>query len=398
MKQWQELEVSISQVEALLETHHVEVLSPDGYVQVTDYINKGIHDEYVVVLDNDYTLRCSSGHRFETDAGWLTTQELLYNSTAKVLVDTGEFISTKSVTFSGNKVPIVDITVDHENHRYYTAGISSHNTGKSLALCHFAASSVRQGKNALYITLEMAEERIAERVDCNLLDVSMDDLYRLKKDDYVDRVKDIETATHGKFVVKEYPTASAHAGHFKSLLNELQLKKNFVPDIIYIDYLNICTSQRLKGNANANSYTVVKSIAEELRGLAVEFNVPIVTATQFTRSASTDTDSDMTGIAESFGTAASMDMIFAIMRTEELDEMGQLMIKQLKSRFNDVNYYKKFIVGVDISKFRLYNADMEATKSLSEHGRTDDDTPVFDKSTFGKRLKSDYGSAEIDFS
>lgn len=269
------------------------------------------------------------------------------------------------------------------------------NVGKSLFLCHSAAASLMQGNNVLYITMEMAEQRIAERIDCNLMNLNIDELIRIKKEDFNSKIKDIQSKHHGRFVVKEFPTGGAHVGHFRTLLDELKTKKNFIPDIIIIDYLNICNSQRLKLGGAFNSYTIIKSVAEELRGLAVEYDVPVLTATQFTRSGSTDTDSDMTDIAESFGTAATMDFIFAIVRTEELDNMGQLMIKQLKSRYNDVNYYKRFVIGIDIAKFKLYDID-NPTDGLVDVGKNDD-TPAFDKSKFGSAMKKHGDYNELNF-
>ena len=273
------------------------------------------------------------------------------------------------------------------------------NVGKSLFLCSHSADVLRQGKNVLYITLEMAEERIAERIDCNLMDVSLDELYHMKKSDFTFRMKQLNEKTHGKLVIKEYPTSAAHAGHFKNLLEDLKIKKGFIPDLVCIDYINICASQRLRGNSTANSYTIVKSIAEELRGLAVEYDVPILSATQTNRSGWQNTDVEMSDTSESAGLPMTVDFLFAMMRTEELDEMGQIMIKQLKSRFNDVNYYKRFVIGVEISKFKLYDVD-QPTKDLADTGR-EDDTPAFDKSKFGSRLKSeriDRNTGEIDFS
>lgn len=269
--------------------------------------------------------------------------------------------------------------------------------GKSLFMCHHAASIIRSGRNALYITLEMAEERIAERIDCNLMDTPIDQLIRMGKKDFVSKIDEIKEKTHGRLVIKEYPTAGAHVGHFKALLDELEMKQNFKPDMIYVDYINICTSQRYKNAGNFNSYTIVKSIAEELRGLAVEYDVPILTATQTTRSGSTDTDVDMTDTSESFGLPMTLDFFFALMRTEELDELGQVMVKQLKNRFNDINYYKRFVVGIALPKFKFYDVD-NATADLVDTGKTDDDVPVFDKSGFGKAMKQykDYG--ELDFS
>ena len=274
------------------------------------------------------------------------------------------------------------------------------NVGKSLFLCSHAADVLRMGKNVLYITLEMAEERIAERIDCNLMDITLDELYHMKKSDFTSRMQEVHAKAQGKLVIKEYPTSAAHAGHFKALLEELKLKKGFIPDLICIDYINICCSQRLKGNASANSYTIIKSIAEELRGLAVEYDVPILSATQTNRTGWQNTDVEMSDTSESAGLPMTVDFLFAMMRTEELDEMGQIMIKQLKSRYNDVNYYKRFVVGVDITKFKLHDVD-QPTKDLSDTGREDkDDGPVFDKSKFGSRMrgsKVDFDTGEINF-
>lgn len=269
------------------------------------------------------------------------------------------------------------------------------NVGKSLYLCHHAAASIKRGLNALYITLEMSEERIAERIDCNLMDVSIDELIRMKKTDFDTKMTEIQAKHHGRLIVKEFPTGGAHIGHFKSLLDELKMKKNFEPDIIYIDYINICASQRYKAGSNYNSYFAIKAIAEEMRGMAVEYDVPIFTATQATRMGSTDTDIDMTSTAESFGLPATVDFMFAIVRTEELDQMGQLMIKQLKSRYNDVNYYKRFVIGIDITKFKLYNVD-SPTADLVDTGKTDNDTPVFDKSKFGQSMKAERRELNFD--
>lgn len=240
--------------------------------------------------------------------------------------------------------------------------------GKSLFMCHVAAGAMVQGKNALYITLEMAEEKIAERIDANLLNVTLDDLIDLPKDLYDKKVAKVREKTTGKLIIKEYPTASASATHFRTLLNELNLKRSFVPDIIFIDYLNICCSSRIKAGANINSYTYVKSIAEELRGLAVEYNVPIVSATQTTRSGFTSSDPGLEDTSESFGLPATADLMFALISSEELEEMGQIMVKQLKNRYNDPGYYKRFTVGVDRSKMKLYDVEQSAQQGLADAG------------------------------
>ena len=253
--------------------------------------------------------------------------------------------------------------------------------GKSLFMCHMAASTLMQGKNVLYITLEMAEERIAERIDANLMNITMDDLHELPKKMFTDRVAKIQQKTNGKLIIKEYPTASAHSGHFRALLKELALKKSFHPDIIFIDYLNICASSRMKGMGGAiNSYNYVKAIAEELRGLAVEYDVPVFSATQTTRSGYSNSDVGLEDTSESFGLPATADLMFALISTEELEGLGQIMVKQLKNRYNDPTFNKRFVVGVDRAKMRLYDVD-ESEQELT------DDTPVFDKSTMSDRFK-----------
>lgn len=261
--------------------------------------------------------------------------------------------------------------------------------GKSLFMCHVAASTLLQNKNVLYITMEMAEERIAERIDANLLNLSMDELKIVEKDIFSNRLEKLKTKTQGKLIVKEYPTASAHAGHFRSLIDELKIKRDFTPDIIIIDYLNICSSQRLRQGANVNSYTYIKSIAEELRGLAVEFNLPILSATQTTRSGYANTDVNLTDTSESFGLPATVDFMFALIATEELEQLNQIMVKQLKNRYNDPNYYKRFIVGVDRSKMKLYDVEISAQKDISDSGQDKDDGPLFDKTIIGKKIKAE---------
>jgi archaellum biogenesis ATPase FlaH len=243
--------------------------------------------------------------------------------------------------------------------------------GKSLFMCHCAASSLSQGRNVLYITLEMAEERIAERIDANLLNIPLDQLDTISKDMLVSKVAAIAQKTHGKLIIKEYPTAQANTNHFRALLNELKLKKNFTPEIIFIDYLNICASSRMKGMGGAiNSYSYIKAIAEEVRGLAVEFDVPIVSATQTTRSGYSSSDPGLEDTSESFGLPATADLMFAMISTDELQSLNQIMIKQLKSRYNDPNHYKRFVVGVDKSRMRLYDVDQSQQENIV------DDTPV----------------------
>ena len=259
--------------------------------------------------------------------------------------------------------------------------------GKSLFMCHFASSVLLQGKNVLYITMEMAEEKISERIDANLLNLGMDEIKVVDHDIFSKRINKIKDHNKGKLIVKEYPTGGAHAGHFRALLEELSLKKGFKPDIIFVDYLNICASQRLRMGANVNTYSYIKSIAEELRGLAVEYNCPIVSATQTTRGGYNNTDVGLEDTSESFGLPATADLMFAIIASEELDNMGQCMIKQLKNRYSDPNYYKRFVGGVDKNKMRLYNVEASAQTNIMDSGQEEKDIgAVFDKTEAGERL------------
>ena len=250
--------------------------------------------------------------------------------------------------------------------------------GKSLFMCHCASSCLSQGKNVLYITLEMAEEKIAERIDANLLGINIKELADIPKSLFETKIGKVAKKTQGTLIIKEYPTASAHAGHFKSLLSELSIKKGFAPDIIFVDYLNICSSSRYKGTI-VNSYTFVKAIAEELRGLAVEANLPIVSATQTTRSGYGSTDIDLTDTSESFGLPATADLMFALISTEELEEINQIMIKQLKNRYNDPTINKRFVIGIDRSKMRLYNVEVSAQDNIIDSGKDNDLAESLDK-------------------
>ncbi len=288
--------------------------------------------------------------------------------------------------------------------------IAGTGVGKSLFMCHMASSCLSQGNNVLYITLEMAEEKIAERIDANLMNITLDDLKQLPKDLYERKVTSIKRITNGKLIVKEYPTAAANTNHFRNLLSELKLKRQFVPQIIFVDYLNICSSARLKQGANVNSYTFIKSIAEELRGMAVEYDVPIVSATQTTRSGFTSTDVGLEDTSESFGLPATADLMFAIISTEELEGLGQILVKQLKNRYNDPTSTKRFVIGIDRAKMKLYDLEESAQDDLIDRmsekkgkkkfnpGYGDqDDEPAFDKATGGKmKFKKEF--EEFNFS
>jgi len=254
--------------------------------------------------------------------------------------------------------------------------------GKSLFMCHCAAAAISQGLNVLYITMEMAEERIAERIDANQLNLTMDELRTIGKEDYERKFSVLKNKTNGKLIIKEYPTASESALHFRALLNDLALKKTFKPDIIFIDYLNICASARIKPGGNVNSYTYIKSIAEELRGLAVEHNVPVVSATQTTRSGYSNSDVGLEDTSESFGLPATADFMFALVSNEELEALNQILVKQLKNRYGDPNDYKRFVVGIDRSKMRLYDAEQSAQADLIDSGQDIPDKPL---NSFGNR-------------
>lgn len=281
-----------------------------------------------------------------------------------------------------NKIPFGleyfnKITSGGISEKTLTVILAGTGVGKSLFMCDMASSAFMMGKNVLYITLEMAEERIAERIDSNLLNIPIIEMRKISEENFNKKISAVKSRTNGKLVVKEYPTASANTNHFRSLINELQMKKNFVPDIIFIDYLNICTSARLKVGSNVNSYTFIKAIAEEIRGLAVECSIPIVTATQTTRSGYSNSDIGLEDTSESFGLPATADLMFALISTEELEALNQIMVKQLKNRYNDPTTYRKFVVGIDRSRMKLYDVDQSA-QTLVDSGQDEDEdeTPL----------------------
>ena len=291
------------------------------------------------------------------------------------------------------------IPFDLEKFNYITKGglpnktlnvaLAGTGVGKSLFMCHMASACLLQSKNVLYITLEMSEEKIAERIDANCLNLSIKDIVDIPQVMFKSKISDLQKKTTGKIIVKEYPTASAHAGHFRSLLNELKLKKSFIPDIIFVDYLNICASSRYKGHI-VNSYTYVKAIAEELRGLAVEFDLPIVSATQTTRAGFGSSDPDLTDTSESFGLPATADLMFALISSEELEPLNQIQVKQLKNRYNDPTMHKRFVIGIDRSKMRLYDCNQDEGGELIDTGKQEDDT----KASF-ESMKNKFASLQF---
>jgi len=266
--------------------------------------------------------------------------------------------------------------------------MSGTGVGKTLFMCHVAANCLSQGKNVLYITLEMAEERIAERIDANLMNISMEDLHDLPKQMFDSKIEKIVKATSGQLIVKEYPTASAHTSHFRGLIKELAIKKSFRPDIIFVDYLNICASSRFKGAISVNSYMYIKSIAEELRGLAVETNVPIMSATQTNRGAFNSSDVGLEDVSESFGLPATADFMFALISNEELDELNQIAVKQLKNRYNDLTINKRFVIGIDRAKMRLSDVKLTEQSDVVDSGQQEEFAElVFDNTDFGEGWK-----------
>lgn len=262
------------------------------------------------------------------------------------------------------------ITKDGLPKKTLNVALAGTGVGKSLFMCHVAAACLNQGKNVLYITLELAEEEVAKRIDANLMNVSFEDLMALSKEMYEKKALSVKSKTNGKLIIKEYPTAGASTIHFKALLNELSLKKSFKPDIIFVDYLNICMSSRVKPGGGVNSYTYIKSIAEELRGLAVEYEVPLVSATQTTRSGYSNSDVDLTDTSESFGLPATADFMFALISTEQLEELGQLMVKQLKNRYNDPTMNKRFVIGIDRAKMKLFDVENSAQFDIVDSGQS----------------------------
>ena len=377
-------DVKISDIENLmLAGYEVEVDSPDGWVGVNDYVYKGYFEEYVLITENNKKVYCNENHRFETLRGWVRAIDFDIEGEIVQTIDGPERAICKK---TARQVNIVDISVDHVNQRYYTNGVSSHNTGigKSLVMCHLAAAYLAAGLNVLYISMEMAEERLAERIDANLMDIDIADVDQLNETRFNSLIDKVKRKAAGKLIFKEYPTASAHVGHFRALVDELKLKKEFIPDVIFIDYLNICASSRLK--AGTDSYSYVKSIAEELRGFACELEIPIWSATQTNRSGYNNSDVELADTSESYGLPSTCDLMLALISNEELEDAGQIMIKQLKNRYNDPNKHRRFIVGIDKSRMRLFDV----------HLNEDDDNLMPEVDQFTSTPTSDFGDFQYD--
>lgn len=387
-------DIKISEVEQLIQKFDVFVYSPDGWVKILKYVHKGNFEEYILSLENGKTVSVNENHLFETPLGWQLTKDIhKLNEPQHFLTKDGYVLGFIEKT--GLIIPIVDIEVDHINHRYYTNGVSSHNTGigKSLTMCHFAKHHIEIGKNVLYITCEMAEEKIANRLDANLLDVDINKLEQLGKKSFLGKIQQIQSKGYGKLIVEEFPPVSAHSGHFKMLINELKMKRKFVPDVIYVDYLNICLSRRFKSSSSGNnSYSYIKSISEELRALAVEFDCPLITATQVNRAGHGSNDLELDDVSESFAITFVADLFLSISTTEQLNKMQQIMFKQLKNRYNDLDYYKRFCVGIDKPKMRLYN--LESDGNIPDEKVEESNKPVFN--SFKKQKNRNFSNININ--
>ena len=390
MEDWEYEEICIGEVRQLLDDgYEIEVDSPDGYVGVNYFVDKGDFDEYVLLIDGETQVRCNYNHLFETPDGWQYAEDLV-GKKEKFLTPEGwvegEVIKT------GEVVPIVDINVNHENHRYYTNNVSSHNTGggKSLVMCHMAANYISRGFNCIYISLELSEEMVSLRIDANLMNTEMHKVKSLDEVSFGRRMKQVKDMVTGKLFVMEYPTSTANVNHFRHLLSELELKKNFKPDVIFVDYLNICASSRVSDSGN--SYHYVKAIAEELRGLAVETNTAVVTASQLTRTGYTSTDVGLEDISESFGTAATADLVIAVSASEEMQQSNMMQIKQLKNRFGDPTYYQRFVVGCERSKMKIYDLEQQAQEGVSGSGNNDNKAFEAAPKSSGPKLPSGGGN------
>lgn len=385
MTDWVEETINIGDLPHYLNNYEVETDSPDGWVPVLEFVDKGEWEEYFLCFDENMYVRCNENHLFETSLGWSSAKEIYLNYETKDvlphIITVDGLRKPKFIQKLDHMIPIVDLQIGHPNHRYYANGISSHNTsgGKSLAMCHMAANNLSDGRNVLYITLEMAEEKIAKRIDANLFDIAIADIDGMVRGSYLRKVDQFASKTNGKLIVKEYPPTSAGANHFRHLLNELKLKRNFFPDIIYIDYLNLCVSSRFKNNSNMGPYQYVKAISEELRGLAIEYDFPVVSATQTNRGGYGNTDVGLEDVSESFGLPMTADIMMAVINNDEFKAEGKLLFKQLKNRDGDTTYHNSFFVGVDYSRMRLYDLDDQ-----EQEQSTNEDRPIMDDTTFGK--------------
>lgn len=388
---------SIEKIKDLLnDGYEVEIFSPDGYVTVKEFVDKGYWEEYILVTENNCVVRVNKDHLFETDNGWAYAKDLCDLVTWFV---TEEGMQRGMVRKTGNQIPIVDVVIDHPNHRYYANGVSSHNTnvGKSLALVSLAADYIRDGLNVLYVSCEMREEVVFQRVDANILGLNMNKLTDLGEARFLDRIESLRSKSYGKLKVKEFPPTSATTLNIRQTMDEMKMKQGFIPDVIIVDYLQILASYRLP--YSVGSYYFFKSVAEELRALAVETDTVVWSAAQFNRGQMNATDVDMSGIAESAGIAHTADGMWALIRTDELDQVGQLLVKQLKSRYANKAVKTTFTIGVNIENQTLYGLEDDRSTELTNMDSkvTTDQAALRDKFV-GSRTSpaSKFGGWDID--
>jgi hypothetical protein len=370
-------DIEIGEVENLIRENQIEVWSPDGWVGVTAFVDKGLWPEHVLTTDCDKTVRCNGEHLFKVDDDWVSTKQLI-GKHFQVQTECGQ--TKAAVQLTDKLIPIVDIQVDHPNHRYYTEGIESHNTnvGKSALLCAWAADWLADGYDVLYISNEMSEEMVSERIDANLLDLRIEDLPKQSKDWFLSEVNKIKRSTAGRLVVHEYPTRTASVRHFRKLIKDLETKKKFKPRIIIVDYINNMLAATVR--QDANSYERIKAICEELRGLACELDLPILAPTQTNRQGQNNTDVNLEEVSESHGLSQTADLIFALMRPENLRASNQILVKQLKNRLNDMGKWTKFVIGFDFYKMQMYETTDQSGAGFA------DEQPGFDKTSAGKLM------------
>lgn len=369
MSDWEELEVNIDEVKSLLNDYEVEVTSPDGWVPVSEFVDKGNFEEYILTTENGLKVRCNENHLFETEYGWEFARDLAGGPEKNFLTESGYALGIVEKT--GDLIPIVDITVEHENHRYYTNGVSSHNTnvGKTLFLIHHAASCLSMGYNVAYFSMEMDEDELSKRIDASKLNIDINDLTDTPTQVLKDRFQKVCSSSWGKLKLKQFPTGQASVTDFEAYLNELKIQENFKPDIVYVDYIGITGSANLPQSAKQNSYLYFKSVAEELRAFGVENSFPVMTATQTNRDGYAHADPDMDKGSDSFGIFMTADFGGAILTNDELENLSQYLFKQLKNRYNQKMKNKRFLIGYDLTRMRLFDVTQGAqTSGLPNNG------------------------------
>jgi len=398
-EEYEEIDVPISDIERLLEEGvDFDINTPDGWQKAIAFVDKGEMDIYHLMNDRGEEVKCAGRHKFDTNFGWQTAEDMVDWFGIKVLCDDG-FYHPCRVVRAGYKQKVVDISINHPNHRYFTNRISSKNTnvGKSAYMCHYAAEMVSQGYNVLYVSMEMAEEKLGTRIDANLMDVAMDSVLAMSELEFMKNINLLKTKV-GKLIIKEFPTASVHMGHVEAMIRELKNKKGFVPDVVCLDYLGICLSRRV--GLGAGTYLFVKAITEEFRGLAVKYNFVGVTATQGTRSTIEASDMNMSDTGDSKGINDTVDFLMGMMAPEEIAKAGLMLCKQLKSRYDDVNRKKRFVMTFDRQKMHFEEATDpgvaagflgQTVDNSTAPGVIDEDKPLFDASTgdryLGERVK-----------